>query len=98
MMDRLWSTPPHTLGMFSPACFATSTNCTEDGVGFAVAALTSAGSLHFHNGVVRTSISELPNTKSDEPRKRRRGRFISCDYKGTSGYTSPSELHIKALC
>src|SRR3984893_18772099 len=83
MMDRLWSMPPHTLGIFNPACRATSTNCTGDDTGFEVAALTSVGSLHCHSGVVRASISLLPNRKKDEPRKRRRGKFISCDYRGT---------------
>src|SRR6266576_5261152 len=83
MMDRLWSIPPHTLGIFNPACCATSTNCTGDGMGFEVAALTSVGSLHCHSGVVRASISVLPNRNKDEPRKRRRGKFISCDYRGT---------------
>src|ERR1700730_9914142 len=83
MMDRLWSTPPHTLGIFNPACCATSTNCTEDGGGFEVAALTSVGSFHCQSGVVRASISVLPNRKKEEPRKRRRGKFISCDYRAT---------------
>src|SRR6202158_205469 len=83
MMDRLWSTPPHTLGIFNPACCATSTNCTEDGGGFEVAALTSVGSFHCQSGVVRASISVLPNRKKEEPRKRRRGKFISCDYRST---------------
>src|SRR4029077_4682057 len=84
MIDRLWSIPPHTLGIFNPACRATSTNCTGDGTGFEVAALTSVGSLHCHSGVVRASISVLPKTKKDEPRKRRRGKFISCDYRSTA--------------
>src|ERR1700730_9240950 len=83
MIDRLWSTPPHTLGIFNPACCATSTNCTGDGTGFEVAALTSVGSLHCDSGVVRASISVPLNRKKEEPRNRRRGKFISCDYRGT---------------
>src|SRR6185437_14301294 len=83
MMDRLWSMPPHTLGIFNPACCATSTNCTGECERFEVAALTRAGSLHCQSGVVRASISVLPNRKKDEPRKRRRGKFIRCDYRGT---------------
>src|SRR5580704_15989459 len=83
MMDRLWSIPPHTLGIFNPAWCATSTNCTGDGTGFEVAALTSVGSLHCHSGVVRASISVPLNRKKEEPRNRRRGNFISCDYRST---------------
>src|ERR1700747_2818762 len=82
-MERLWSTPPPLLGIFNPACCATSTNCNGDGAGFDVAALTSVGSLHFQSGVVRASISVLPNMKRDEQRKRRRGKIIGCNYKIT---------------
>src|SRR5260370_40655127 len=84
MMDRLWSIPPHKLGIFNPACCATSKNCTGDGTGFEVAALTTVGSLHCQSGVVKASISVLPSIKKDEPRKRRRGKFISCNYRGTA--------------
>src|SRR5437868_3996707 len=94
-MDRLWSLPSQTLGLFIPACCATSTNFTVDGTASVVAALTSAGSLHCQSGVVSASISLLPSRKKDEPRKRRRGRFIGCNYKSTclfslviSGYRS----------
>src|SRR6266436_2747705 len=83
MMERLWSTPPHTLGAFNPACFATSTNCTGDGTGSEVAALTSVGFLHCQSGVVNASISVPPSIKREEPRKRRRGKFIGCNYKST---------------
>src|SRR5580700_3500788 len=69
--------------MFSPACAATSTNWTGDGkgdgTGFDTAAFTRAGSPHFQSGVERASINVLPSMKREEPRKRRRGRFIDCD-------------------
>src|ERR1700722_11893399 len=87
MMDRLWSVPPHTLGLVSPACCATLTNCTGDVVGLDTAASTKAGSLHFHRGVVRASVSVLPSMKREEPRKRRRGKIIDCeDYRDSSGW------------
>src|SRR5277367_5225491 len=73
MMERLWSTPPHTLGLVSPACRATSTYWTGD-----VAAATSAF-FHFQRGVVRASVSLLPSMKRDDPRKRRRGKVMACD-------------------
>src|ERR1700691_2934335 len=79
MMDRLWAMPAHTLGLVSPACCATLTNCTGDVVGPDTAASTKAGSLHFHRGVVRASVSVLPSMKREEPRKRRRGKIIACD-------------------
>src|SRR5258708_1464888 len=98
MMDRLWSIPPHTLGIFNPACCATSTNCTADGTGFEVAALTSVGSFHRQSGVVKASINVLPNIKNVEPRKRRRGKFISCDYRGPRpASASSSQVTIKVL-
>src|SRR5580658_8463498 len=90
MMDRLWSMPPHTLGLVSPACCATLTNCTGDVVGLDTAASTKAGSLHFHRGVVRASVSVLPNMKREEPRKRRRGKIIDCDdYRDSRVLKSP---------
>src|ERR1700735_1133807 len=73
MMERLCSTPPHTLGLVSPACRATSTYWTGD-----VAAATSAF-FHFQRGVVRASVSVLPSRKRDDPRKRRRGKVMACD-------------------
>ena len=95
MMERLWSTPPHTFGIFNPACCATSTNCTGDAPGFEVAALTSAGSLHCQSGVVRASISVLPNRKKDEPRKRRRGRFMRCDHRGRDWLQTSSQFEVQ---
>src|SRR5438045_1011546 len=84
MMDRLWSIPPHTLGIFNPACCATSTNFTGDGTASDdVAAFTSVGSLHCQSGVVSASTSVLPSRKKEEPRNRRRGRFIGCNYRST---------------
>src|ERR1700677_4690231 len=71
--------PPHTLGMVSPACCATLTNWTGEVVGPDTAASIRAGSLHFHRGVVRASVSVLPSMKREEPRKRRRGKIIDCD-------------------
>src|SRR5262249_54933934 len=62
----------------SPACWATSTYWTGD-VGPATAACTSDELLHFQSGVVRVSSSAPPRTKTDEPRKRRRGKFIDFD-------------------
>src|SRR3954454_20186030 len=81
MMDRLWSTPPHTLGAFSPACWPTSTNCTGGTGAFDVAASTNAGSFHRHRGVASASINVPLSMNKEEPRKRRRGQFIRCDYK-----------------
>jgi hypothetical protein len=75
-MSRLWSTPPHTLGVFSPACRATSTNWTGDDVGSDIADSTTTELLHLQSGVVRASSKEPPSTTRDEPRKRRRGIFI----------------------
>src|SRR5579859_84221 len=86
MMDRLWSTPPHTLGAVSPACLATSTNWTGDVVGAATAACSRSGFLQCHRGVARASVRLLPSRKRDEPRKRLRGKFIACDdYRESSG-------------
>src|SRR5580704_18275410 len=65
--------------MFSPACCATSTNWTPDGVGFDAAASTTSGFFHFQSGVVSASVSALPNTKREDPRKRRRGKLIDGD-------------------
>src|SRR5271156_4804211 len=79
MMTRLWSIPPHTLGMVRPACCATSTNWTGEGPGLDTAARRRAGSFHFQSGVARASVSVLPSTKREEPRKRRRGKFMDCD-------------------
>src|ERR1700761_3388316 len=73
MMEVLWSMPPHTLGLVNPACCATSTYWTGE-----AAAATSA-LVHFHNGVVRASVSWLPRMNKDDPRKRLRGNFIDCD-------------------
>src|SRR5271163_4552171 len=85
MMDLLWSTPPHTLRMFSPACWATSTNWTGDGAGFVVAVCRSAGSLQFQSGVARASVSAPPSTKREEPRKRLRGKIMGFhDYRDWS--------------
>src|ERR1700740_1889138 len=78
MMERLWSTPPQTLGIVSPACWATSTYWTGDGE-LETAASTSAEFFHFHSGVVSVSSNVLLRTKRDEPRKRRRGKFIDAD-------------------
>src|SRR5207245_11479220 len=86
MMYVLWSAPPQTLGMVSPASRATSTNWTgEVGVEFGTDGFgrTSASRRtvlrHFQTGVVSASKSELPRTRREEPRKRRRGRFITSD-------------------
>src|ERR1700727_1566399 len=86
MMDLLWSTPPHTVGMVSPACWATSTNWTGDVVGAATAACRRSASLHRQSGVARASVKLLPSRKRDEPRKRLRGKIIACDdYRDSSG-------------
>src|ERR1700693_4157801 len=79
MMDRLWSTPPHTLGTVSPACLATSTNWTGDVVGAATAACSRSAFLHRQSGVARASVRLPPSRNRDEPRKRRRGNIIPCD-------------------
>src|SRR5712691_2548928 len=86
MMYFLWSAPPHTLGAIRPASRATSTNTTgEATVGFEIdgfetdAASSSAELLHFQSGIVSASKSVLPRTTRDEPRKRRRRRFIAYD-------------------
>src|SRR5882757_8709931 len=86
MMDRLWSTPPHTLGAVSPACLATSTNWTGEVVGAATAACSRSLFLHCQSGVARASVRLLPSRNRDEPRKRRRGNIIACDdYRDSSG-------------
>src|SRR5437016_14297027 len=91
MMYFLWSAPPHTLGVVSPASRATSTNMTaEAGVGFESdgfetgAASRSVEPRHFQTGVVSASNSELPRTTRDEPRKRRRRGFIAYDHRDRS--------------
>src|SRR5580704_2855367 len=95
MMDRLWSTPPHTLGLVRPACWATSTYWTGDVVGLETAASTRPRSLHFHRGVARASVSVLPRMKREEPRKRLRGKIIDCDdYRDSENSRS---LHYAAL-
>src|SRR5258708_6466485 len=43
------------------------------------AASKSVEPRHFQSGVVRASKSELPRTTNDEPRKRRRRKFIAYD-------------------
>src|SRR3954471_4649762 len=83
MMLRLCSTPPHTLGIFNPACDATSMNWTGDGAAAGSAASTTREFFHFQSGVMRASVRVPPSTKSEEPRKRRRGVFIDrVDYTG----------------
>src|SRR6266404_2338132 len=91
MMYFLWSAPPHTLGVFKPASRATSTNTTGDATaGFEMDGFESDGFEtgaasrivepgHFQRGVMIASKSELPRTTKDEPRKRRRRRFITYD-------------------
>src|ERR1035441_703646 len=76
MMTRLRSTPPHTLGTFSPACSATSMNWTGDDVELVTAAFTSDRFPHFQSGVMRVSSSVLLSTNAEDPIKRRRGIFI----------------------
>src|SRR5216683_1644845 len=86
MMYFLWSAPPHTLGAFRPASRATSTNTTgAAAVGFETgAASRSVEPRHFQRGVVSASKSVLPRTTKDEPRKRRRSRFIAYDRRDRS--------------
>src|SRR5579859_3125385 len=71
--------PPQTFGSFRPASRATSTNWTGDEAGAGAVASTTRGFLHFHSGVVRASVSVLPSTKRDDPRKRRRGKIMVGD-------------------
>src|SRR3984957_4601669 len=99
MMDRLWSTPPHTLGLVRPACWATSTYWTGEVVGLDTAASTRPRSLHFHRGVARASVSVLPSMKREEPRKRRRGKIIDCDdYRDFNGlHRNLSESNSRSL-
>src|SRR5271156_5862985 len=82
MIERLWSTPPHTFGTVSPACLATSTNWTGDIVGAATAACSRSAFPHRQRGVARASVRLLPRRNRDEPRKRRRGNIIAfVDYR-----------------
>src|SRR5580704_18364480 len=84
--------------MFSPACCATSTNWTPDGVGFDAAASTTSGFFHFQSGVVSASVSALPNTKREDPRKRRRGKIIDGnDYSDPIFTGDWSVQHLKDL-
>src|SRR5215469_13615913 len=90
MMIRFLSTPPQTLGIFRPACSATSMNWTGDadaGVGgaFVTAAFTWNRSPSFHSGVMSVSSSVLPSTKEEDPRNRRRGMIIVFRHYRNSG-------------
>src|SRR6516164_2417077 len=77
MMIRFESMPPHTFGIFRPACSATSMNWTGDvAAGVVTAAFTWNRSPSFHTGVMSVSSSVLPSTKREDPRKRRRGMII----------------------
>jgi hypothetical protein len=77
---------PH-VGDGQPGLLSHMTYWTGDVVGLDTAASTSFGSLHFHRGVVRASVSVLPSMKRDEPRKRLRGKIIACDdYRDSSGW------------
>src|SRR2546421_1026223 len=88
MMYFLCSAPPQTLGTVRPASRATSTNWTgeaageseADGIG-RVAASRRIVPRHFQSGVASASNSELPRTIKDEPRNRRRNRFIVSDHR-----------------
>src|SRR5438552_14587827 len=89
MMYFLCSAPPQTLGTVRPASRATSTNWTGeaagefevDGIG-RVAASRRIVPRHFQSGVASASNSELPRAIKDEPRNRRRKRFIVSDHRG----------------
>src|SRR6266480_3523423 len=74
--------------MVRPASRATSTNWTGEAAGeFEPRRLGTGadsrriGLRHFQSGVVSASKSELPRTTRDEPRKRRRRRFIASDHR-----------------
>src|SRR5277367_6630476 len=78
-MERLCVTPPQTLGTFKPASRPTSTNVTGEGpVGVAALAVSRKRDFfHRHSGAVSASRSALPSKIPDEPRKRRRGKFMT---------------------
>src|ERR1700689_2155064 len=93
MIERLCSDPPHTFGMFRPASRPTSTNLTgevaaaetaapEIGAFGMLAASTTIGRFHLHNGVANASTSSFPSKSREEPRKPRRGRFIGREVPG----------------
>src|SRR5262249_51228828 len=75
MIDFLRSVPPHTLGVVSPASRATSTKVTGELGGDFFAACRIVA-LHLPKGVVNASRRELPSTTREEPRNRRRGKFM----------------------
>src|SRR5689334_18900838 len=76
MITRFLSTPPHTLGTVKPAFSARSMNWTGDVGGVVAAASTRNRSPSLHSGVVSVSSKPVPRTKSEDPRKRRRGTII----------------------
>src|SRR5271154_116153 len=88
MMERLRSTPPQTLGEFNPASRATSTNATGGIAPAGVAALAVSSRsefFHFQSGAVSASRRALPNKMPEEPRKRRRRKFIACGHRKKNG-------------
>src|ERR1035438_589909 len=67
--------------MVRPASFATSTKVTGNTEGVAglpcvVAASRRSECFQFQRGLTRASSSEPPRSMEDEPRKRRRGKFM----------------------
>src|SRR2546429_6234229 len=87
-MNFLEPPPPQTLGVASQVPRGASTNLTGEtagesetgGSGIGVASRRIAPR-HFQSGVVSASKNELPRTTRDEPRKRRRKRFIDSDHR-----------------
>src|SRR5437868_2074146 len=66
--------------MLRPASRATSTNSTGEVDDGEAEGVRSRGRFHLQSGVVSASISELPRTTREEPRKWRRARLIASDF------------------